>query len=34
LDIQDITEPFMEGFIDIDDREFIEYRKKMIRDKK
>ena len=31
---KDITEPFMEGFIDIDDREFIEYRKKMIRDKK
>jgi hypothetical protein len=34
LDVQDITEPFMEGFIDIDDREFIEYRKKMIRDRK
>jgi hypothetical protein len=34
LDVQDITEPFMEGFIDIDDREFIEYRKKMIRNKK
>ena len=31
LDIKDITEEFINGDIDVDDREFIEYRKSKIK---